>query len=348
MGGEWGEAGQGGWARGPAACLGRTRASAPPLSALPGPTPHQPLLFQDRQRVEAALHWMGAHPWRGAAAFAALEAAAVVALVPASLFALAAGALFGPATGAAVAWTGLAVGQTAAFCVGRTLLRARVAAWLAAAPPRWAAVDAALAAGGWRLAALLRLSPAVPWNVLNYALSATGLALGPYAAASAAATAPWCALFAYLGSVARSLADVLDGSAGPSGTAGAAMLAAGGALLVAAVLYVSTLAKCGTGPWKRGFRGATWKQGGETGGWRPVGGPQHPPTPVYPPLIPSAGAQWPTRCGPTPSPPPHWRPSWTQWTPWTGRKRGRGGSGRWEWQCCRRAGVARRDERGAA
>ena len=200
----------------------------------------------------------------------------------------------------------------------------------------------------WRLAALLRLSPAVPWNVLNYALSATGLALGPYAAASAAATAPWCALFAYLGSVARSLADVLDGSAGPSGTAGAAMLAAGGALLVAAVLYVSTLAKCGTGPWKRGFRGATWKQGGETGGWRPVGGPQHPPTPVYPPLIPSAGAQWPTRCGPTPSPPPHWRPSWTQWTPWTGRKRGRGGSGRWEWQCCRRAGVARRDERGAA
>lgn len=40
--------------------------------------------------------------------------------------------------------------------------------------PKWAAVDAALSSEGWKLVTLLRLSPVVPWNVLNYALSVTG------------------------------------------------------------------------------------------------------------------------------------------------------------------------------
>ena len=44
--------------------------------------------------------------------------------------------------------------------------------------PKWAAVDAALSSEGWKLVTLLRLSPVVPWNVLNYALSVTGK-LGP-------------------------------------------------------------------------------------------------------------------------------------------------------------------------
>jgi len=186
---------------------------------------------------------MGAHPIRGAALFAAIEACAVVALAPASLFAMAAGALFGPVAGGALSWAGLAAGQTAAFAVGRTLFRDRVRAWLAAAPPRWAAIDAAVGKGGWRLAALLRLSPAVPWNLLNYGLSAMALPLAPYAAASAAAVAPWCALFAYMGSIARSLADVLDGSAGPGGPAAAVMVAAGGGLFLAALAYVGAISK---------------------------------------------------------------------------------------------------------
>ena len=220
------------------ACRARARppARAHPLS--PSFLPNQ-----TRQRLEAALAWMGAHPIRGAALFASAEAVAVIALAPASLFAMAAGALFGPVAGAAVSWAGLATGQTAAFAVGRTLFRDRVRAWLAAAPPRWAAIDAAVGKGGWRLAALLRLSPAVPWNLLNYALSATSIRLGPYAAASAAAVAPWCALFAYMGSVARSLADVLDGSAGPGGPAAAAMVAAGGALFLGALAYVAAISK---------------------------------------------------------------------------------------------------------
>ena len=47
-------------------------------------------------------------------------------------------------------------------------------AWLGARFPKWPAIDAALSREGWKLVTLLRLSPLVPWNVLNYALSVTG------------------------------------------------------------------------------------------------------------------------------------------------------------------------------
>ena len=57
----------------------------------------------------------------------------------------------------------------------RYLLRGVVMRYLNSRFPKWAAVDAALSNEGWKLVTLLRLSPVVPWNVLNYALSVTGL-----------------------------------------------------------------------------------------------------------------------------------------------------------------------------
>jgi len=54
------------------------------------------------------------------------------------------------------------------------MLRGVVMGYLNTRFPKWAAVDAALSSEGWKLVTLLRLSPVVPWNVLNYALSVTG------------------------------------------------------------------------------------------------------------------------------------------------------------------------------
>lgn len=56
----------------------------------------------------------------------------------------------------------------------RYMLRGMVVAYLSSRFPKWTAVDAALSNEGWKLITLLRLSPVVPWNVLNYALSVTG------------------------------------------------------------------------------------------------------------------------------------------------------------------------------
>jgi uncharacterized membrane protein YdjX (TVP38/TMEM64 family) len=51
-----------------------------------------------------------------------------------------------------------------------------VVGYLTSRFPKWAAVDSALSSQGWKLITLLRLSPIVPWNVLNSALSVTGTA----------------------------------------------------------------------------------------------------------------------------------------------------------------------------
>ena len=43
--------------------------------------------------------------------------------------------------------------------------------------PTMEAVDGAITHEGWKIVGLLRLSPAIPYNVLNYALSLTGSVL---------------------------------------------------------------------------------------------------------------------------------------------------------------------------
>ena len=57
----------------------------------------------------------------------------------------------------------------------RYLLRSAVVDCMARKYPKWQAIDSAVSKEGWKLITLLRLSPIVPWNVLNYALSITGV-----------------------------------------------------------------------------------------------------------------------------------------------------------------------------
>jgi uncharacterized membrane protein YdjX (TVP38/TMEM64 family) len=193
----------------------------------------------DAARAEAALAWVQTDRRRGAAAFLLAYVAGVVLMLPAMVMAMAAGAAFGLAAGGALAWAGSSLGQVAAFLAGRYLLRDLVAAALSARFPKWPAVDRALAAEGWKLVTLLRLSPVAPWNVLNYALAATAVPLGAYATASSLAIIPYLALFVYFGSLARSLADVFTGAAS-LGAPAAAAIGAGGALAMVALVWYTT------------------------------------------------------------------------------------------------------------
>ena len=98
----------------------------------------------------------------------------------------------------------------------------------------------------------------MPWNLLNYALALSGIGWRAYFVASAAAVAPWAALFAHLGSLAASLADLFEDSLfisgrkeaaerqdddGPFGEHTLLVTAAGAALAVAAASYVVFLAR---------------------------------------------------------------------------------------------------------
>lgn len=183
----------------------------------------------------------------------------IVLFIPGSVLALCGGALFKWHWGTLLVWVGQSIGQVIAFVIGRYLLRDAVVANVTTRYPKFAAIDAALEREGWRLVVMMRLSPLVPWNVLNYLLSITGTCAGrcyttctpptagvsfvSYSLASCASVLPWLSLFTYLGSMATTAADVLSGQAAPAGQTRVAVAAASGVLLVAAVVYTGVVAK---------------------------------------------------------------------------------------------------------
>jgi uncharacterized membrane protein YdjX (TVP38/TMEM64 family) len=69
-----------------------------------------------------------------------------------------AGLLFGTALGFAVASAGSVAGASLAFLVARHLFRPWIEAW-AYRSLRFAAIDEAVGADGWKMVALTRLSP---------------------------------------------------------------------------------------------------------------------------------------------------------------------------------------------
>ncbi|MGE0454755.1 MAG: TVP38/TMEM64 family protein [Vicinamibacteria bacterium] len=173
-------------------------------------------------RLIPAASWLGtAGEWLaglgplGPVLYAGLYAVGVVAFAPGSLLTLGAGLAFGPFWGFASASAGSTFGAGAAFLIGRHVARARVAA-RASADPRFRALDAAIARKGWRIVALTRLSPVLPFNALNYAYGLTGVRFGEYLLASWLAMAPGTLLFAYIGSLGRLGAAALAGSGADS------------------------------------------------------------------------------------------------------------------------------------
>jgi len=138
----------------------------------------------------------------GAAApivFMLIYAVAVVALIPASLLTIAGGAVFGIGRGAIYALIGATCGSTAAFLLGRHVFRGRVERRLASMS-RFAAVERAVSAQGRRIVFLLRLSPVVPFNFLNYALGLTTISVWDFLIASIG-TIPGAIVYAYAGDV---------------------------------------------------------------------------------------------------------------------------------------------------
>ena len=149
----------------------------------------------------------------GAAApivFILFYAVAVVALVPASLLTLVGGALFGVLRGALYAVAGATLGSMTAFLLGRHVARRAIARWLTRWP-RFAAIDRAVSVQGFSIVLLLRLSPVMPFNVLNYALGLTALSAGDFFLGSAGML-PGTFTYAYCGKMAG-LALALAGQA---------------------------------------------------------------------------------------------------------------------------------------
>jgi uncharacterized membrane protein YdjX (TVP38/TMEM64 family) len=186
-----------------------------------------------------ALAVEGLGPW-GPAAFVLGYAVAAVAFVPGSLLTLAAGALFGLARGVAYAMLGATLGAIAAFVVSRYVVRGRVERRVRA-DPRFAAIDDAVARQGGRIVFLLRLSPVLPYNVLNYALGVTRVRLVSFAL-GCAGMLPGTALYVYYGKLAGDVAGAVGG-APPRGPGYYAVLAVGLVATIAVTVLVTRLAR---------------------------------------------------------------------------------------------------------
>ena len=119
---------------------------------------------------------------------------ALAGIVPGALLGLAAGAIFGMAQGFAAAAAGILAGAGIAFALTRSYLRPFIAAVL----NRYGALsrlDHAVRAEGWRLVALLRVSPVMPFSLTSYALGLSGIGLRDYALGTLASLP---ALFGYV------------------------------------------------------------------------------------------------------------------------------------------------------
>ena len=182
------------------------------------------------QRVEA----LG--PW-AMIVFAAGYALATVLMVPGSVLTLAAGALFGLLRGTLVAFGGALAGSTAAFLIARHLARPFVERRMAS-DARIARLDRAVGEEGLRMVLLLRLSPVVPFTVLNYALGITRVRFRDYLL-GAVGMLPGTLLYVWSGKLAGDVATAAGGRAGP--TRGAAYWAVAG-LGLAATLVVAVAA----------------------------------------------------------------------------------------------------------
>ncbi len=115
----------------------------------------------------------------GLLVYALAYVAAALLLLPGSLLTLGAGLAYGPLYGTMLVSPVSVAAASAAFLLGRTAARPWVQKRVEA-DPRFAAIDAAIGRHGFKIVALLRLSPVLPFNLLNYALGLTRVGLSDY------------------------------------------------------------------------------------------------------------------------------------------------------------------------
>ncbi|CAJ1962322.1 unnamed protein product [Cylindrotheca closterium] len=197
--------------------------------------------------VEDFLAWIEDNPVAGIFAFIGVYFVATVFFVPGSILTLGAGFVFanafglglGVALGVLAVFVGASAGACAAFLLGRYLLRD----WVSNLAQKYAifqALDVAFEEKGLRIMTLLRLSPLIPFNAINWVAGITSLRFYEYVIALIGIL-PGTTLFVFLGASAGSLAD--SASSGANATVTIIVAVVGILFGIAAVGITSYYAK---------------------------------------------------------------------------------------------------------
>lgn len=193
-------------------------------------------LFKD------TLMWIESLGSIGAIAFIGIYVTATVAFLPAFILTLGAGVLFGVWLGSIYVFIGATIGSIVAFLVGRYLARDWVANRIAG-NDKFKAIDRAVGKEGLKIVLLTRLSPAFPFNLLNYAFGVTGVSARDYIVGSIGMI-PGTIMFVYVGSLASNLALIgTDAQPPVNPTLQWTIRIVGLIATVAVTVYVTRLAK---------------------------------------------------------------------------------------------------------
>jgi len=197
--------------------------------------------------IDEFLEWIENNPAPGFFVFVLVYFVATVLFIPGSILTLGAGFVFGSSfglgVGVAVAslsvFVGASMGAIASFLLGRYLLRD----WVKKLTSKYTiceALDVAFREKGFRIMALLRLSPIIPFNAINYIAGVTALSLRNYALALTAIL-PGTILYVFLGASAGTLTD--NASSGDDATVTIIVVVSGVVFGVLAIAFTSYYAK---------------------------------------------------------------------------------------------------------
>jgi uncharacterized membrane protein YdjX (TVP38/TMEM64 family) len=161
-------------------------------------------LFPVGQWLTSFQDWVQGMGPAGMLLYGAVYVVAVVLFVPGLPLTLAAGFLFGLWRGILLVSAASTVAAALAFLIARYFARGAVEK-RARKDPRFGAIDRAIGKEGWKVVALLRLSPLVPFSLSNYLYGLTAVRFGPYVATSWVAMLPATVLYVYLGAAGRTI-----------------------------------------------------------------------------------------------------------------------------------------------
>ncbi len=178
----------------------------------------------------------------GPIAYGLAYIAAALAFLPGSAMTLAAAPLFGLAWGLVTVSIASTTAAAAAFLIARYLAREKITAQ-ASKNPKFKAIDRAIGQGGWKIIALLRLSPAMPFSLGNYLFGLTAIRFWPYVLSSWIFMLPGTFMYVYLGHISTEGLRSATGTKQGKTPAEWALLVVGLLATVAVSVYVAKISK---------------------------------------------------------------------------------------------------------
>jgi uncharacterized membrane protein YdjX (TVP38/TMEM64 family) len=177
----------------------------------------------------------------GTILFILIYVAAAVTLAPAFFLTVAAGAMFGVWRGSLIVFVGASLGASAVYILGQPMSRSRLMARVTRDRRVAAVRDAVRGEGAWVMF-LLRLSPLVPYNMLNYALALSGVRYWDFLIALVGMI-PAIVMYTYYGKVVGDVAALAAGVAPPRGPEYYALLAIGLVAIIVSTTMITRAAR---------------------------------------------------------------------------------------------------------